>query len=127
MDWFFRQMGLRHPKCPPIGLNTNWLGDGGSTLSARVTQSGVAGKFKMLVPIYLDYGKGWVRVGSARMTGNTTIDLKDEKIPPGAKRAALCAFDDVLALSVQEFKSELQAGIGASSDVPTAARWPRLP
>ncbi len=77
------------------------LGNGDSALTVRVTQSGVADKLKMLAPIYLDYGKGWARFGSARMTGHTTDDLKDEKIPPGAKRVALCAFDDVLALTTQ--------------------------
>ncbi len=102
MDWFFDEW-VYGTEIPTYRFEYQ-LGDGGSTLSARVTQSGVADKFKMLVPIYLDYGKGWIRFGSARMTGNTTIDLKNEKIPPGAKRAALCAFDDVLALSIQNSK-----------------------
>jgi hypothetical protein len=99
MDWFFSEY-VYGTEMPSYRFEYQ-LGNGGSTLSARVTQSGVADKFKMLVPIYLDYGKGWVRFGSARMTGNTTVDLKDEKIPPGAKRVALCAFDDVLALTIQ--------------------------
>ena len=38
------------------------------------------------------------------MTGNTSTDLKGVKLPQTAKRAAICALDDILALSVQNSK-----------------------
>jgi|GEM_PF-6778397 len=34
----------------------------------------------MPVTMYVDYGKGTVKLGSARMIGNKTIDLKDVKL-----------------------------------------------
>ena len=77
------------------------LTNGGTTISARVTQSGVSDKFKMVVPIYLDYGKGFVKLGSASLIGNSSVDLKDVKLPSAAKRAAACTMDDVLALHIQ--------------------------
>ena len=43
----------------------------------------------MLVPVYVDYGKGWDRLGSANITGNSTVDLKTVKLPQAAKRAAI--------------------------------------
>ena len=73
-------------------------------LSGRVTQSGVSDNFKMLVPVYLDMGKGWVRLGSATVIGNSSVDLKDIKLPAAPRRAAICALDDVLALSIQNSK-----------------------
>ncbi len=72
--------------------------------SAKLTQSGVSDDFVMIVPIYLDFGKGWVRLGTARMIGNTTLDVKDIKLPSAPKSAALCAMNDVLAVSIQNSK-----------------------
>ena len=56
----------------------------------------------MLVPIYVDYGKGWSRLGMARMVGNTTADLSNVKLPMPAKRAAIAVYNDVLATSIQQ-------------------------
>jgi len=60
--------------------------------------------FKILVRIYLDLGKGWIKVGSANITGTNSVDMKDVKLPAPAKRAAICAMNDVLALSIQNSK-----------------------
>jgi len=38
------------------------------------------------------------------MTGNTSVDLAGVKLPQAANRAAICALDDVLALSTQNSK-----------------------
>ncbi len=76
----------------------------GLSLSGQVTQSGVSDKFKMLVPVYVDFGKGFVRIGVATITGNSSVDLKNVKFPTVAKRAAICALDDILALSIQNSK-----------------------
>jgi hypothetical protein len=80
------------------------LTDGGTTLNGHVTQSGVSDNFKMLVPVYVDNGKGMVMLGQARMVGNKTVDLKNIKLPQPIKRAAICALSDVLALSIQNGK-----------------------
>ena len=99
MDWFFNEY-VYGTEMPSYRLEYQ-LGNGGTTVSGRITQSGVSDNFKMLVPVYVDYGKGFVRMGSATMIGNSSVDLKDERLPRPAKRAALCALDDVLALSIR--------------------------
>jgi hypothetical protein len=35
----------------------------------------------LLVPAYLDLGKGWARIGAAMMAGNTSVDLTAVKLP----------------------------------------------
>jgi len=102
MDWFFNEY-VYGTEMPSYKFQYE-LADGGATLSGQVTQSGVSDKFKMLVPVYVDYGKGMVLLGQATMIGNTTVDLKNIKLPQPIKRAAICAFSDVLALSIQNAK-----------------------
>jgi len=58
----------------------------------------------MRVPIYVDFGKGMVRIGSANLTGNSSLELNNVKIDTPIKRAAICAQNDVLALSIQNAK-----------------------
>lgn len=99
MDWFFN--GYVYGTEIPTYRFEYQLANGGATISGRITQSGVSDNFKMLVPIYVDYGKGFTKLGAATMVGNTSVDLKDIKLPTPAKRAAACAFADVLALNIQ--------------------------
>jgi hypothetical protein len=40
----------------------------------------------------------------ARMTGNTSIDIKDLKLPAVPKRVAVGAMNDVLATSIENSK-----------------------
>jgi hypothetical protein len=101
MDWFFNEW-VYGTEMPSYRFDYQLGAEG--TLSARITQSGVSENFKMPVPIYLDFGKGWVRLGSATVVGNNTVDLGNIKLPVPAKRAAICAMNDVLALSVQNTK-----------------------
>ena len=98
MDWFFDEW-VYGTEMPSYRLEYQIGADG--SLSGRITQSGVSDKFVMRVPVYVDFGKGWVRLGSATIVGNSTADLGNIKLPKGAKRAAVCALNDVLALSVQ--------------------------
>jgi hypothetical protein len=99
LDWFFNEW-VYGTEIPSYRFEYQ-LGPDGSTLSGRITQSGVGPQFKMLVPIYLDLGKGFVRVGAANITGNSSVELGPIKLAQPAKRATICAMDDVLALSVQ--------------------------
>jgi hypothetical protein len=55
----------------------------------------------MLVPIYIDYGKGWLRLGSATVVGNSTVEITKVKLEAAPTRAMICALDDVLALKIQ--------------------------
>ncbi|MEO8436734.1 MAG: M1 family aminopeptidase, partial [Pyrinomonadaceae bacterium] len=100
MDWFFDQW-VYGTDIPSYKFEYQITGD---TISGRVTQSGVSKDFRMPVPVYIDLGKGWVRFGAATMIGNSSVELKDVKLPGPAKRAALCVFNDVLALSIDNSK-----------------------
>ncbi len=99
LDWFFNEW-VYGTEIPSYRFEYQ-LSPDGSTISGRITQSGVSDNFKMLVPIYLDFGKGFVRLGAANITGNASVEIKDLKLPQPIKRAAICAMDDVLALSIQ--------------------------
>ncbi len=101
MDWFFNEW-VYGTEMPSYKFEYQ-LGDG-TSLSAHITQSGVSDNFKMLVPVYADFGKGWIRIGAATIVGNSSVDLNNIKLPQAAKRVAICAEDDVLAISIQNGK-----------------------
>jgi carboxypeptidase family protein/peptidase M1-like protein len=101
MDWYFDQW-VYGTQVPAYKLEYKVASDG--TLNGKVTQSGVSDDFVMLVPLYVDMGKGWAKLGAARMTGNTTIDIKDLKLPAVPKRVTVCAMNDVLATSIEVSK-----------------------
>ena len=74
--------------------------DGDFVLNMKLTQSGVAPEFRMLVPIYLELANGQIaRLGSARPAGNLTVEqkvpLKGIKEKP--RRAMINYYSDVLA------------------------------
>lgn len=96
MDWFFNAWvyGTDIPAYKLDYQNTT-TPDGKPLLTVHVTQSGVSDDFKMLVPIYVDFGKGWTRLGAARMIGNSTVDIP-APLPQAPKKVTLCALDDVL-------------------------------
>ena len=100
MDWFFDEW-VYGTDVPSYKLEYSVSGD---TLTGRVTQSGVSDSFAMLVPIYIDFGKGWVRLGSAKLRGNTTVELGQIKLPQTPKKLAVAALKDVLAVSVENQK-----------------------
>jgi len=101
MDWFFNQWvyGVDIPAYK-LSHENSTTPDGKPLLTVHVTQSGVSDQFKMLVPIYVDFGKGWTRLGAARMVGNTTVDIP-APLPQAPKKVALCALDDVLYTSLE--------------------------
>jgi hypothetical protein len=101
MDWYFNQW-VYGTQVPAYKFEYKVSSDG--TLNGKVTQSGVSDDFVMLVPLYVDMGKGWAKLGAARMTGNTSIDIKDLKLPAVPKRVAVCAMNDVLATSIENSK-----------------------
>ena len=101
MDWFFNQW-VYGTQVPAYKLEYNVSSDG--VLNGKITQSGVSDDFSMLVPVYIDMGKGWAKLGSARITGNSSIDIKGLKLPAVPKRVAVCAMNDVLATSIENSK-----------------------
>jgi len=102
MDWFFDQWvyGTEIPAYR-FAYKTGSAG-GGTTLSVIITQSGVSEGFRMLVPIYADFGKGWTRLGAAKMTGNGTVEIPNIPLPQAPKRVTLCALSDVLYTSLEK-------------------------
>jgi aminopeptidase N len=102
MDWFFNEW-VYGTEMPSYRFEYQ-LGDGGTSLTGKITQSEVSKDFKMLIPVYVDFGKGWVRLGAANLTGNSSIDLQNVKLPQAAKRAAICVQNDILALNIQNAK-----------------------
>ena len=101
MDWFFDEF-VYGTEVPAYKFEYNVSKDG--ILNGKITQSGVSDKFVMLVPIYVDMGKGWAKLGSAVMAGNTTAEIKDLKIGVVPKRMSICAMNDVLATSIENSK-----------------------
>ena len=101
MDWYFNQW-VYGTQVPAYKLEYNVSSDG--TLNGKVTQSGVSDDFVMLVPLYVDMGKGWAKLGAARITGNSTLEIKGVKLPAVPKRVAVCALNDVLATSIENSK-----------------------
>lgn len=101
MDWFFDEF-VYGTEVPAYKFEYNVSKDG--VLNAKITQSGVSEKFVMLVPIYVDMGKGWAKLGSAQMAGSVTTEIKDLKLGAVPKRMAVCALNDVLATSIENSK-----------------------
>ncbi len=97
MDWFFNEW-VYGTEVPSYKFDYKINSDG--SLSGRITQSGVSDNFAMIVPVYIDMGKGWAKLGSAQMVGNSSVDLNNVKLPAAPKRAAVCALNDVLATSI---------------------------
>jgi hypothetical protein len=104
MDWFFDEF-VYGTEIPRYQFEYSLGSAGGKTaFSGKVAQSGVSDNFKMLVPLYGDFGKGWIRLGAARITGSTSVEFKDVPLPEQPKRLAICPLNDVLFLSVENKK-----------------------
>ena len=98
MDWFFNEW-VYGTEVPAYKLQYKLTSesDGKVLLTATVTQSGVSDKFKMLVPLYLDFDGRWVRLGEATLIGNSTTPEFKVRLPQKPKRAALNVFHDILS------------------------------
>lgn len=101
MDWFFKEW-VYGTQVPAYKLEYKVTSDG--VLSGKVSQSGVSDDFVMLVPIYVDMGKGWSRLGAATIQGNSSVDISGIKLPAVPKRVAVAAMNDVLATSIENSK-----------------------
>jgi Carboxypeptidase regulatory-like domain/Peptidase family M1 domain len=101
MDWFFNQW-VYGTEVPAYRLEYKVSSDG--VMSGKISQSGVSDNFVMIVPIYVDMGKGWARLGSARLMGNSTVEITGVKLPAVPKRVAVAAMNDVLATSIENSK-----------------------
>ena len=104
MDWFFDEWvyGTELPsyKMTYSVTNTN----GKAVLSGKIEQSGVSDNFVMLVPIYVDYGKGWTYLGTASLYGNKAVEMKGIQLPAEPKKVTLAAMNEVLAEKIEVVK-----------------------
>lgn len=105
MNWFFDKW-VYGTEIPAYNFEyqISKTSDGKASLNAKITQSGVSDDFAMIVPIYVDFGKGWLRLGSATIVGNDSFEIKNVILPQAPERVAICALNDVLATSIQNKK-----------------------
>jgi hypothetical protein len=98
MDWFFNQWvyGIEVPRYK-FDYTLTAESDGKVMLRGKVTQSDVSPNFKMVVPIYLDFGKGIIRLGTIAVIGNMTTDEFQVKLPERPKRVMINYHHDILA------------------------------
>jgi hypothetical protein len=101
MDWFFNEY-VYGTQLPSYKLDYTFAPDstGEQILAFTIMQSNVDGKFKMLVPIYLELDNGKMFfLGRAHLSGaapvQAKVPLKGMKTPP--HRAVLNYYDDILA------------------------------
>jgi hypothetical protein len=105
MDWFFNEW-VYGTDVPAYQLEYSIApsGDGKAVVNAKITQSNVSKDFVMLVPIYADFGKGWVRLGSATINGDSSENLENLKLPQVPRKLAVGAMHDVLATEISSSK-----------------------
>jgi hypothetical protein len=97
MDWFFDQW-VYGVEMPSYKLDYSFKEEGGKvSLVGSVTQSGVSDKFVMLVPLYIDFGKGPICLGRFTLAGNKTQPF-NVPLPAKPKSASVNALHDVLYL-----------------------------
>ncbi len=64
-------------------------------LTMSITQSEVDDSFGMLVPVFVDYGEGWVRIGQVGVIGNNTRTT-DTVLPKAPKKVGLNVYKEIL-------------------------------
>jgi hypothetical protein len=98
LDWFFNQWvyGTEVPRYK-FDYSLTPESDGKVTLRGKLTQSDVSQDFKMIVPIYLDFGKGVMRLGTIMVTGNMTTEEFAVKLPEKPRRVLINYHHDILA------------------------------
>jgi len=96
MDWFFNEW-VYGTQIPKYHLDYQLIPlDGGKTnLHMTITQSEVDDQFRMLVPVFVDFGKGMVPIGQLGIKGNSSRTL-DVPLPMQPKKVALNAYKDML-------------------------------
>jgi hypothetical protein len=96
LDWFFDEW-VYGTDIPHYDFDYQMSpGEQGKTkLHMVITQSGVSNSFAMLVPVFADFGKGFVRLGQLPVVGNSSRTY-DTEIPAQPKKLALNAYKEIL-------------------------------
>ncbi len=99
MDWFFNQWvyGTDVPRYVE-DLKVESVGDE-TRIHGTIRQEGVAKDFRVLVPLYVEFGKNeTARVGMVPMVGETSVPVDVKlKLPKKPRKAMLNAHGEVLA------------------------------
>lgn len=96
LDWFFDEW-VYGTQIPKYHFEYQLLpADGGKVkLHMSITQSEVDEHFVMLVPVFVDFGNGMVRIGQLGVAGNSTRTA-EVVLPTAPKKVALNAYKDIL-------------------------------
>lgn len=96
MDWFFNEWvyGTQVPRYH-FEYQLSPSESGKVKLHMTITQSEVDEHFLMLVPVFVDFGKGWMRIGQVEMAGNNSRTV-DVLLPSEPKKVALNEYKDIL-------------------------------
>lgn len=96
LDWFFKEW-VYGTQVPRYRFEYKLEPAEGRKVTAHLTltQSEVNDQFAMLVPVFADFGKGWIRIGQIPAIGNTSQKV-DVVLPEQPKNIALNVFKDVL-------------------------------
>lgn len=97
LDWFFDEWvyGTEIPRYR-LQYNLTPEADGKVLLKGTLTQAEVSNRFKMAVPVYLDFDGKWMRLGVMPIQGSSTKEFQ-VRLPQKPKRVVINAFHDVLA------------------------------
>jgi hypothetical protein len=97
LDWFFQEW-VYGTDLPSYRLEYSFSpGENGAVvLVGKLTQSGVSPSFKMLVPVFADYGGKWARIDVEAMRGNSTNEFR-VTLSPRPKEIVLNVNHDVLS------------------------------
>jgi hypothetical protein len=96
LDWFFNEWvyGTQIPRYH-FEYQVTPADGGKANLHMSLTQSEVDDHFMMLVPIYADFGKGWIRIGQMGVGGNSTRSA-DAALPATPKKVAANVYKEIL-------------------------------
>ena len=96
LDWFFDEW-VYGTQVPKYHFDYQLLpaDDGKTKLHMTLTQSEVDEHFAMLVPVFVDFGKGLVRIGQFEAIGNSTRNI-DVLLPSKPKTVVFNAYKDIL-------------------------------
>ncbi len=96
LDWFFDEW-VYGTQVPRYHFDYQLSpADGGKVkLHMTLTESDVDDRFVMLVPVFADFGKGWIRIGQLGIKGNTTRTA-DAELPSAPKKVGLNVYKEIL-------------------------------
>lgn len=96
LDWFFDEWvyGTQVPRYH-FDYQVSPADGGKAKVHMTLTESDVDEHFMMLVPIFADFGKGWIRIGQLGIGGNTTRTA-DAVLPSTPKRVAANVYKEIL-------------------------------